>query len=46
MLVDRAADCKYGPLFGALATLAWMGFWRVSEVAALWVADVALSWFI
>ena len=33
---------RYGPLFGALATLAWVCFLRVTEVATIRVADIVL----
>ena len=42
IFVEKATRSRYGPLFGALATLAWVCFLRVREVATIRVADIAL----
>ena len=42
ILVESATKSKYGPLLGALATLAWVWFLRVGEVATIRVPDIAL----
>ena len=42
ILVEKATKSKYGPLLGAFATLAWICFLRVGEVATIRVADIAL----
>ena len=42
ILVENATKSRYGPLLGALATLAWVCFLRAGEVATIRVADIAL----
>ena len=42
ILVENASKSWYGPLLGALATLAWVCFLRVGEMAAVRVVDIAL----
>ena len=42
ILVENAFKSRYGPLLGALATLAWVCFRCVGEVATIRVADIAL----
>ena len=42
ILVENASKSGYGPLLGALATLACVRFLRVGEVATVRVADIAL----
>ena len=42
ILVENATKFRYGPLLGALATLAWVTFRRVGEVATIYVANIAL----
>ena len=39
ILVENVVKCRYGPLLGALAILAWVCFLRVGEVATIRVAD-------
>ena len=42
ILIKNASKSRYGPLLGAPATLAWVCFLRVGEVATIQVADIAL----
>ena len=42
ILVENATKSRYGPLLGALATLAWVCFLRVGEVAPIRVSNIAL----
>ena len=42
ILVENATKSRYGPLLGALATLAWVCFLRVGEVATIRVANMEL----
>ena len=42
ILVENASKSRYGPLLGALATLAWVCFLRIGEMAIVRVADIAL----
>ena len=41
-LVENESNSSYGSNLGALATLAWVCFVRVGEVATVQVADIAL----
>ena len=43
ILVENASKSRHGPLFGALATLAWVCFLRVGEVTTIQVVDIGLS---
>ena len=40
--MDNAPKARYGPLLGALATLAWAHFLRVGEAATICDADIAV----